>query len=219
MDMFGKRRPPEGGEDPAEANAEHPSGARPASLAGPARPESPAARYRANQPATRDPNRRPDYLVPGGRREGQGASEEGRRLVVGREISLSGEIKACDTLIVEGEVEANLKDCMVLQIGASGLYKGIAVVDQADVSGHFDGELTVQSRLILRASGRISGKLRYADLEIERGGKVSGTLEEIPPKVVPKPQASRQALAEAEAKRDKGEARPAPAKARQRSTV
>src|SRR3954471_11750229 len=34
-----------------------------------------------------------------------------RKLIVGREISLSGEITSCDKLIVEGSVEANLQNC------------------------------------------------------------------------------------------------------------
>jgi cytoskeletal protein CcmA (bactofilin family) len=82
--------------------------------------------------------------------------------------------------VVEGQVKADLKDCKVLYITSSGLYEGAADVDDADISGRFDGDLTVKGTLILRASGRVSGTLRYAELEIERGGRVSGTLGDIP---------------------------------------
>ena len=99
---------------------------------------------------------------------------------MGRDISLSGEIKACEQLIVEGQVSAHLEDCKLLRISASGLYKGAAGVDQAEISGRFEGDLTVRGTLILRATGRVSGTLRYGDMEIERGGKIVGTLEEIP---------------------------------------
>ncbi len=109
-----------------------------------------------------------------------GAKGEERKLVVGREISLSGEIKACEKLIVEGQVQADLQDCKLLRISESGLFKGTAVVDEADIRGRFEGDLTVQVHLELRATGRIEGNLRYAGLQIERGGKVIGAMEELP---------------------------------------
>ena len=49
-----------------------------------------------------------------------------RKLTVGREISLSGEITSCDTLIVEGSVEANLQNCRDVDIAESGMFKGTA---------------------------------------------------------------------------------------------
>ncbi len=154
------------------------------------RPDGATARPRPGLSGTAGaydvPRRIAEHLVPGGRRGDprspvQSGNSEGRKLVVGRDISLSGEIKACETLIVDGQVEANLKDCQSLQINAPGLFKGAAVVDKADISGRFEGELTVSGRLVLRATGRITGQLRYNDMEVERGGKVAGTLEELAP--------------------------------------
>src|SRR5437870_707018 len=48
---------------------------------------------------------------------------EARKLIVGREISLSGEINSCDRLIVEGSVEANLQNCHEVDIAETGLFK------------------------------------------------------------------------------------------------
>src|SRR4051794_13879616 len=52
------------------------------------------------------------------------AETETRKLIVGREISLSGEITQCDRLVVEGSVEANLVGCRDIDIAESGLFKG-----------------------------------------------------------------------------------------------
>ena len=41
--------------------------------------------------------------------------KETKKLVVGREISLNGEITACDTLVVEGRVEATLENSDLLK--------------------------------------------------------------------------------------------------------
>ncbi len=101
---------------------------------------------------------------------------EGKRLIVGRDINMSGTIAACDLLHVEGRMEATLVDGKLIEISETGVFIGKATVDVAEIAGHFEGELTVRDRLILRATGRVSGVIRYARLEIELGGEVTGTL-------------------------------------------
>jgi cytoskeletal protein CcmA (bactofilin family) len=110
---------------------------------------------------------------------GSGSPTEGRSLVVGREIRLSGEITSCERLVVEGNVEADLTDSRSLEISDHGSFKGNAKVEICEVAGHFQGELTVNETLVVKASGRIEGKLRYREMEIERGGKIVGFLEQL----------------------------------------
>lgn len=105
-------------------------------------------------------------------------SEAGlRQLTVGREISLTGEIASCDTLIVEGSVEANLQNCRDVDIAETGLFKGSAEIDNADVRGTFEGNLVVRKRLLIRSGGQVSGTIRYGQLEIELGGQISGDVQ------------------------------------------
>lgn len=107
-------------------------------------------------------------------------SETGlRQLTVGREISLSGEIASCDTLIVEGSVEANLQNCRDVDIAETGLFKGSAEIDNADVRGIFEGSLLVRKRLLIRSGGQVSGTIRYGQIEIELGGQIAGDVQSI----------------------------------------
>jgi cytoskeletal protein CcmA (bactofilin family) len=110
----------------------------------------------------------------GGRREG---STESKMLIVGRDITLSGEISACDRLVVEGRVEAKLTDCREIEIASTGAFAGAANIDIADVSGSFDGTLTAREYLIIRATGRVTGTVRYRQLEVERGGQICGDVQ------------------------------------------
>jgi cytoskeletal protein CcmA (bactofilin family) len=105
------------------------------------------------------------------------ADDDLRKLIVGREISLSGEITSCDKLIVEGSVEANLQNCHDVELAESGLFKGSATIDEIEVRGRFEGNLVVRKRLFIRATGRVSGTIRYGQLEIERGGQISGDIQ------------------------------------------
>lgn len=127
----------------------------------------------ASQPVRRQPEQRQSEP------SSSSNTSEGKKLIVGSGIKLSGEIMACEKLVVEGEVEADLSDSQILEIAETGLFRGRAVVDEAFISGTFEGELTCRTRLTLRASGRVIGTLRYMEMEIERGGKVSGQIEEI----------------------------------------
>jgi cytoskeletal protein CcmA (bactofilin family) len=103
-----------------------------------------------------------------------------RKLIIGREIALSGEITACDWLIVEGRVEANLMNCRDLDIAESGEFKGSASIEDAEISGRFEGNLVVRKLLLIKAGGRVSGTIRYGEIEIERGGQISGDIQAQP---------------------------------------
>lgn len=105
-------------------------------------------------------------------------TDDTRKLIVGREIRLSGEITACEKLVVEGRVEANLTDSRIIDIATTGYFKGTAEVEEAIISGEFQGTLTVRGRLFVRATGKVAGELRYGELEIERGGRISGDVDQ-----------------------------------------
>ena len=122
-----------------------------------------------------EPIRRPGD--PATRRPNDG---EVRKLTVGREITLSGEITSCDKLIIEGSVEANLNNCRDVEIAESGLFKGTASIEEAEIQGRFEGNLVVRKRLLIKASGRVSGTIRYGQIEIECGGQISGDVQAQP---------------------------------------
>src|SRR5258706_6791053 len=100
--------------------------------------------------------------------------ESASKLIVGPDIKLKGaEITDCDTLVVEGRVEASM-DSRVIQIAEHGVFVGKAGIDVAEIRGRFDGELTARKQLVIRATGRVSGKIRYGKVAIEEGGELSG---------------------------------------------
>jgi len=96
------------------------------------------------------------------------------KLVVGPDIKMKGaEITDCDTLVVEGRMEATL-DSRVLEITQHGVFQGTIAVDNAEIHGRFEGELTVRKQLIIQGTGKVSGKIRYAKIKIEEGAELSG---------------------------------------------
>jgi cytoskeletal protein CcmA (bactofilin family) len=105
------------------------------------------------------------------------AKEGGSKLTVGPNIKLKGvEITDCDTLVVEGLVEATM-DSRVIQISERGAFKGSAEIDIAEIHGQFDGNLTVRQKLTIFATGKVTGKIRYGKVVIEEGGQLTGEIE------------------------------------------
>ncbi len=96
------------------------------------------------------------------------------KLTVGPNIKLKGvEITDCDTLVVEGTVEATM-DSRVIHIAEQGAFSGSADIDIAEIHGAFDGKLTVRQKLVIHSTGRVTGTVRYGRLVIEDGGQLAG---------------------------------------------
>jgi len=105
------------------------------------------------------------------------AESMGSKLTVGPNIKLKGvEITDCDTLVVEGTVEATM-DSRVIQIAEQGAFRGSADIDIAEIRGEFDGTLTVREKLVIFSTGKVTGKIRYGKLVVEEGGQLSGEIE------------------------------------------
>jgi cytoskeletal protein CcmA (bactofilin family) len=122
------------------------------------------------------------------------AQGSGSRLIVGPNVKLKGaEILDCDTLVVEGRVEATM-DSRVIRIAENGAFAGKVGIDVAEIFGAFDGELTARSQLVIHATGRVSGKIRYGKILIEAGGEISGDVQALSASAREQPRAAERSL-------------------------
>ncbi|HQR12053.1 MAG TPA: polymer-forming cytoskeletal protein [Casimicrobiaceae bacterium] len=158
----------------------------------PAKPQAPASANPRNPapigaaPVEVTPQSAPRESAP----RAIGPDTRGSQLIVGPNIKLRGvEISDCDVLVVEGQVEATVNS-KAMQIAKPGTLKGIAVIDVAEIEGEFSGELTAHDTLIVRGTGRVSGKIRYGRLIVAEGGEMSGDVQRIvlDDRVAPKPE-------------------------------
>lgn len=146
---------------------------RPATMGSSVSPSSAAASSDPVQEVTRVDSAKSESAAPVETATG------GSRLIVGPDVKLKGaEILDCDTLVVEGRVEATM-DSRVIRIAENGSYEGTVGIDVAEIHGRFEGELTARQQLIIHATGRVSGKIRYGKILIEEGGEVSGDVQSL----------------------------------------
>lgn len=159
MQLFGKHNEPQPQQRPGAASVRRPGES--AASAAP-RPES------ASTPA-----------APAAKAEDKSDAILGSRLIVGPDIKLKGaEISDCGTLVVEGRVEAVL-DSQAIQIAEQGAFSGRVVIDVAEIHGRFEGDLLARKKLVVHATGQVTGKIRYGKIVIEEGGEVSGDVRSL----------------------------------------
>ena len=171
---------------PAPAPARASGTAAPAAPPRPGAPARPAAPQRPSHPpaprsgtgtgtgaSSAAPSSSSSAPAPAARKP---ARAESRVLHVGKNIRLKGEIAACDQLVVEGEVEAEVANASQLEILREGALSGSAEVDSASVSGKYDGKLRVKGLLVVKSGGTISGEVHCGELEVERGGRINGQI-------------------------------------------
>ncbi len=97
----------------------------------------------------------------------------GGTLSVGQGIQVKGEIESCETLIVDGRVEASVT-AELLKVRKGGEFEGTATVARAEIAGTFSGQLKVGEHLTINGTGQVSGIIRYHRIAVEDGGQISG---------------------------------------------
>lgn len=145
-----------------------------AAMAANSRPAMPAAAPAA-QPATPLAASAPEVARPSAPTPASRATAK-RVLTVGPDIQMKGEITSCDRVVIEGMVDATMRDVHTVELAETGALKGTAEVEDAEISGSFEGDITVRGKLTIYASGRIRGNVTYGEIEIQRGGQISGNI-------------------------------------------
>lgn len=105
-------------------------------------------------------------------------SSEGT-IFIGAGVEFKGDMTVPGCATVDGKFEGVLQ-AKSLVVGQSGHVSGQISVETAEVRGVVGDNLTVQSRLIVRSSGSISGAVTYSKIMVEEGGELAGTIEKLP---------------------------------------
>ncbi len=151
-----------------------------AAMAAASRPSSPTAAAPV-QPAALAPQASAQATAPVERMPAAPLArpQSKRVLTVGPEIQMKGEVTSCDRVIIEGAVDATMRDVHTVELAESGSLKGTAEVEDAEISGSFEGDLVVRGRLTVYSSGRVRGNVTYGEIEIQRGGQISGNIRNV----------------------------------------
>ena len=91
------------------------------------------------------------------------------RNIVGKNTSLTGDIKSEGDFRIDGKVEGNIKTSGRVVIGQEGSVDGTIECTHADIEGKFSGKLNVDQMLSLKATATIAGEVVLGKLSVEPG--------------------------------------------------
>jgi cytoskeletal protein CcmA (bactofilin family) len=98
-------------------------------------------------------------------------------LIVGEGVQATGTFVIPGRAIINGSIEGELT-AKEIHVGPSGKAVGRFEAEVAAVHGEVHDTLVATATLKVYGTGRVVGALFYREIEIERGGKIEGTMSQ-----------------------------------------
>lgn len=103
-------------------------------------------------------------------------SSNSQELVVGVGVSIQGSIKAPARVHLLGTIEGDLEAQSVV-IGESGTIEGSLKARSADIYGTVSKDVEITDTLMLRSTSHLNGDVRYRNVQIELGARLTCTMD------------------------------------------
>jgi cytoskeletal protein CcmA (bactofilin family) len=94
--------------------------------------------------------------------------------VVGANITFKGEITGDEDLLVEGNVEGQIRISRELRVGPRGKVKATVSAQSVIISGELVGDCDAVGRVEIQATGRLMGNIRAPKVVIAEGAVFRG---------------------------------------------
>lgn len=103
------------------------------------------------------------------------AQQHDNNVFIGTGVLFNGSMSVPNRAVIAGQFNGDLQAREVL-IDSTGQLTGTTAAEDIEVKGAINETITSRRLLTVRSSGKVTGKLAYANIEIERGGQVSGNM-------------------------------------------
>lgn len=100
-------------------------------------------------------------------------------LIIGAGVTFNGDIRVDGRVSVSGQVKGSI-DARDLRVELDGRVDGQVRVNNLEVKGAVGQDITSSDSVLIHSTGLVHGRLRCAELEIERGGRVTGQIVRMP---------------------------------------
>jgi cytoskeletal protein CcmA (bactofilin family) len=101
--------------------------------------------------------------------------------VIGPSMTIKGEIRAREELLVDGEVEGMLESQSVLTVGPNGKVRGNIKARQVAIFGSVRGNVEVTEKIAIREQGSLIGDIKAAGISIDDGAYFKGSIDIVRP--------------------------------------
>ena len=94
--------------------------------------------------------------------------------VIGAKTVVKGEITGDEDVVVDGNVEGQIRITRDLRVGANGVVKATVEAQSVIVAGEIIGDCMASSRVEIQATGRLTGNIRAPKIVIAEGAMFRG---------------------------------------------
>jgi len=104
-------------------------------------------------------------------------------------MTIKGDIRAREELLVDGEVEGSLESQSLLTVGSNGKVRANIKAREVIVYGSVRGNVEVAEKIAIRDQGSLVGDIKAAGISIDDGAYFKGSIDIVrpEPKVAAKP--------------------------------
>jgi cytoskeletal protein CcmA (bactofilin family) len=99
-------------------------------------------------------------------------------------MTMKGEIRTREELVVEGEVEGLLESQSSITIGANGKVKANIRAREVAIFGAVKGNIEVSEKISIRGKGSLVGDIKTAGISIDDGAYFKGSIDIVRPEPV-----------------------------------
>ena len=102
---------------------------------------------------------------------------DGAQTIIGKTVTIKGEILGSEQLVVEGRVEGRIMIDTTVLIRESGLVKADVDANDINIAGGVVGNIAVKDKIEIVSGGYVLGDIRTPRLIINDGASVKGTID------------------------------------------
>ena len=101
--------------------------------------------------------------------------------VIGPSMTIKGEIRAREELVVDGEVEGLVESQAMLTVGPNGKVRGNIKAREVAIFGSVRGNVEVAEKIAIREQGSLIGDIKSAGISIDDGAYFKGSIDIVRP--------------------------------------
>jgi len=101
----------------------------------------------------------------------------GQRASIGASMTIKGDIRTREELLVDGEVEGSMESQSLLTVGANGKVRANIKAREVVIYGSVRGNVEVTEKLSIREQGSLIGDIKSAGISIDDGAYFKGSID------------------------------------------
>ena len=104
---------------------------------------------------------------------------------IGPSMRIKGEIRSCEELLVDGDVEGLMESESLLTVTANGKVRANIKAREVVIFGSVRGDVEVTEKIAIREQGSLIGNIKCAGISIDDGAYFKGSIDIVRPDMKP----------------------------------